>query len=647
MFVLVTKYRRSDLKTSRLIYEIAAEKSALIGNDTLWCKCLLNSAVLCNELGDFSTAGNYLRKADQLAENSGHTELQIKVLGETGRLYVFNDQPDEALNYYKRVVEKCKEPKFNNIRSVVLGNIGGIYYEKSKTETDRKIWIHQGLPYTKESFQLANKMNNLQLTINQGNNLALMYADLEIADSSLYYLNIINPLIRNDNLKSLSTYYSNLGKVRMLSGNHDEALEAYKQSLSLTMQTKAAYDEFNIYKSLSTLYEGIGQMTEALKYERKAVFLHDSLINAENFSKLAELQSLYEKEKSEGQILKLRSEQNMKDLEISRQRALARSLEFESDLQKKVSELLFQKNQMQEMEILAQSDRLEKNKLQAKADSQAIKLTLQDNAIKSDLISRQRRIGTGMLILTFILGAFAFVLHRLNQSRKRAYEQLAKTNEAIKAQSEILQHQSKTIAGFKAQMNPHFVFNALHKVQGSILSGQTEEAALQLRQMAGLMRITFDNAQRDEITLDEELTFLRNYVAFEQKNRILPFNFTTEISGDTDGLLLPPMMIQPLIENSLKHGISEMQKDAFVKLQIDARPDGKVLICVEDNGKGMSAEHHKIRNKLHALSVLQNRVELAMGNLVVENGINFKITSPVSDHHGTKTEFYLPSKYAY
>lgn len=644
---MVGPYRRSDLHASRLIYEMAAEKSATIGNDTLQCKSLLNSAVLCNELGDFEAAGKYLRKADQLAENAKHVELQIKVNGETGRMFVFNEQPDEALHYYKKVIDKCTDPKFNNIKAIVLGNIGGIFYEKSRDFEEKDMMILEGIPYTKASFFLAEKLGNTQLIINQGNNLALMYADLGKVDSSLYFLDAIKPLINEDNLKSLSTYYSNLGKVTLLQGSSESALIAYKQSLSYTMKTKAVYDEYNIYKALSVLYEKIGEVNEALMYEKKATTLHDSLVNAENFGKLAELQTRYEREKNEGQILKLHSEQNLRELQLTRQKVLAQSLAFEADQQRNEALLLSHRNEMQQLEIRQQSDRLEKGALQAKADSQAIRLTLQDNVMKSDLINRQRRIGLGMLVLTFVLGSFVFGLNHLNQSRKRAYEQLAKTNEAIKIQSEIMQQQTKTIAGFKAQMNPHFVFNALHKIQGSIFSGQTDEAALQLRQMAGLMRTTFENAHREEITLDEELTFLRNYVEFEQKNRTIPFFFSTEISGETDGLLLPPMMIQPLIENSLKHGISDLQKDGFVKLKIKARQGGRLLISVEDNGIGMAIDQTSSKKKWHALSVLENRVQLAMNDINAENEEIFKITSPVEDERGTKTEFHLPSKYAY
>jgi len=646
MFALVSQYRRSDLKASRLIYEIAAEKSSRIGNDTLLCKSFLNCGVLCNELGDFNAAGNYLRKADQLAEKSGHLELQIKVLGETGRMYVFNDQPEEALRYYIRVVEKCKEPKFNHIKSIVLGNIGGIYYEKSKTENDKHLLINKGLPYTKESFFLAEKLNNKQLLINQGNNLALMYADLSRADSSMYYLDIIKPLIQKDNLKSLSTYFSNLGKVQILQGKPQEALVAYKQSLSMTMQTYAAYDAYNIYKSLSVLYEDLGQIDQALLYEKKAGILHDSLVNAENFKKLVELQSLYEKEKSEGQIMELKANQSFQELQISKQKALSKYLAFEAELQRNQAQLFSQKNQMQALEIGRQSDRLEKNRLQSKADSLAIKLTLQDNTLKANLIKRQRYIGFGLLLTSLFLSLFATGLYALNQSRKKAYKQLADTNEAIKVQSEVMRLQTKTIAGFQAQMSPHFVFNALHKVQGSILSGRSNEAALQVREMAGLMRSTFDNANRDEIPLEEELSYLHNYLDFEQKYGSSPIAFYTETFGDIDGLLLPPMMLQPLIENSLKHGFSLEVKDAYIKLIIDARQGEKLFVCIEDNGKGI-LKLPDAYNEVHALSILKSRVALAFGHHHTVNEEVFKVVSPIKDGGGTKIEFYLPLKYAF
>ena len=104
-----------------------------------------------------------------------------------------------------------------------------------------------------------------------------------------------------------------------------------------------------------------------------------------------------------------------------------------------------------------------------------------------------------------LLGLLSFVLYRNIAARKKAYAQLEYKSQQIKEQALQLSRQAKLIAQFQSQMNPHFVYNALHNIQGLVLNEENKKANTQIQSLAQLMRKTFSNAEKDDIPLEEEI----------------------------------------------------------------------------------------------------------------------------------------------
>lgn len=180
-----------------------------------------------------------------------------------------------------------------------------------------------------------------------------------------------------------------------------------------------------------------------------------------------------------------------------------------------------------------------------------------------------------------------------------------------------------------AQLNPHFLFNSLSSIQGLINSDEIEKANQYLSGFSGLLRTTLDKGGKEVIPLSEELENLENYIHFEQ----LRFNFQYEKDIEPDLPLteinMLPLLAQPLIENSVKHGISGMGEKGILCIRL-YRVERDLLMAVKDNGKGFDVEDYKAGygvdlvqkriaayNKWHRKTKIHLTMKSAPGNTVI------------------------------
>lgn len=156
-----------------------------------------------------------------------------------------------------------------------------------------------------------------------------------------------------------------------------------------------------------------------------------------------------------------------------------------------------------------------------------------------------------------------------------------------------------------AQLNPHFLFNSLSSIQGLINNNEIEKANQYLSGFSGLLRTTLDKGRKEEIQLSEEMDNLENYIHFEQ----LRFNFQYEKDVEPDLPLdeinILPLLAQPLIENSVKHGISGMGELGILQIRIYT-VGRDLLFSVKDNGKGFDVENY---TSGYGVDLVQKRID--------------------------------------
>lgn len=206
-------------------------------------------------------------------------------------------------------------------------------------------------------------------------------------------------------------------------------------------------------------------------------------------------------------------------------------------------------------------------------------------------------------ILTTIATLMAARLVSIEASAdiQRKKEELNKANEAM-AQLEL--------ASLRSQMNPHFIFNSLNSVQKYIWENKEEDAAEYLAKFARLMRAILENSKKDGIPLKEEVQVLKIYTELEHRRSNGRFDYSIRIAEDIDidKTIIPPMLLQPFIENAIWHGLNK--KAGKGNLSISISGNRNQLICiVDDDGVGRSADVANTTGRQSmGISITQQRI---------------------------------------
>jgi LytS/YehU family sensor histidine kinase len=188
------------------------------------------------------------------------------------------------------------------------------------------------------------------------------------------------------------------------------------------------------------------------------------------------------------------------------------------------------------------------------------------------------------------------------------------------------------IKAIHAQFNPHFVFNALNSIQGLINKEDIAGANKYLSVFGQLMRNSLANSDKNLISLSEEIDILETYLKLEQ----LRFGFTykVEVSKDINvyETEIPSLLLQPLIENAIKHGISGLRENGIIDLSFK-RDSNDMLVTLTDNGKGFLLQE---KSGGYGLKLTVERIKL-MNRVLKGQSIQFEIKASL----GSPTKVYL------
>jgi len=180
--------------------------------------------------------------------------------------------------------------------------------------------------------------------------------------------------------------------------------------------------------------------------------------------------------------------------------------------------------------------------------------------------------------------AIQFALYHLvrNVQRLRLKEQQATELLAMAREQQL--------AALKAQINPHFLFNTLNSISAT-LKQDPDQAREMIAKLAAMMRYALDSSNRDAVPIREEIDFVRQYLALERHrfSDRLDAHLDVNVSKDVLDTAVPPMVLQPLVENALRHGIAPSEEGGQVRLHVTTE-NNHLRIQVEDTGVGPDVE---------------------------------------------------------
>jgi LytS/YehU family sensor histidine kinase len=183
-------------------------------------------------------------------------------------------------------------------------------------------------------------------------------------------------------------------------------------------------------------------------------------------------------------------------------------------------------------------------------------------------------------------GVFGFALHGLSSSTRFLYQHAQEQAQAAAEAREQAAHAQ--LEALRAQLHPHFLFNALNTV-ASLVRTDPERAEAVVENLSRILRRTLDRTSRSTIPLSDELDYTRAWLGIEQERHGDRLRVIWEVDPASRECAVPPMTLQPLVENSLKHGIGKRIGGGTVHIRT-ARQNGRLQIDVSDDGPGFDRE---------------------------------------------------------
>ncbi|MCI4667427.1 MAG: histidine kinase [Bacteroidia bacterium] len=250
-------------------------------------------------------------------------------------------------------------------------------------------------------------------------------------------------------------------------------------------------------------------------------------------------------------------------------------------------------------------------------------------------------------ILVIALLIFVFIRLRINRVQRQARIE----KERLIMEKSMIELEQKAL---RLQMNPHFIFHALNSINGLITLDDTRTARYYLSKFSHLMRQVLENSREGSISLATEVQTLENYLALERFSREQQFDYEIIVKEDipTEEVYIPPMIVQPFVENAIIHGVSHLiKKKGTIHVCFEQLQD-EIRCSVVDNGIGRSeAEKFKSqkneKKKSTALLVTQERLDL-LQNEGSHRESSIKIQDLVDakgDAAGTQISIIIPVVY--
>jgi tetratricopeptide (TPR) repeat protein len=412
----------------------------------------------------------------------------------------------------------------------------------------------------------------------------------------------------------LSATYNNLAILYRNMGSFNKALEYNFKSLGLNEKLESDKAIAKSYNNIAIVHEQIGNYEMAESYFKKSITTHKregSLVSSPwlGIGKLYLSQKKYTEAKSyfnQGLEVEEQSKVYFKQKEFYDKLLEIAILEqdFEGALQ-------FQQRRDSVSNLQLKKDNGEKI-LQVEKQHELFKTASELNQIK-ERNNRNRILSIGVFGILFLIMIIVYL--RIN-------------NKVLKNLQEKKDLEQKVL---RSQMNPHFIFNALSAIQNSLMDNQPLQSASYLSRFAKLIRQNFDFIQEESIPLSEELDALKNYIETQQIRFKDKFTYQIIVASDidTDEVEVPPLLLQPFVENSIEHGFKNLDRMGELSIKISRKKES-IYYQLADNGLGIQMTEKD--GKTHSTDVFLRRLKL-LGNKDEES---FKIDS---DHRGTIVSF--------
>jgi hypothetical protein len=229
------------------------------------------------------------------------------------------------------------------------------------------------------------------------------------------------------------------------------------------------------------------------------------------------------------------------------------------------------------------------------------------------------------------------------------YIRIKRVRSRLHEKAHLLQTMSELEnTALKSQMNPHFIFNCLNSIQQFVFSGDIEESNKYIAGFSRLVRMTLSNSSRKFVTVRDEVDYLSSYLLLEKMRFKEKINYELSVDPalDQSAVLIPPMLIQPFVENSLLHGLmNKVNEPGFIHIHLFSAAN-RLKIVIEDNGIGRKAAAAKKKISVYpsqGMSLVDNRIRILSRLYKTETHVQVEdLEDEAGTAKGTRVSIDLP-----
>ena len=602
-----------DEKTKQGYLDEAISLSKKTGDPKRICRSYLRLARKNDYEGDLKGAREALGKVGEQLQLFHDTKIEASYFYHTGVIDYFEGLYTDAVTNIWKALRLYEERGDSLTVASCYLNIGNCYRELDNTD--------KTLEYYLKAMTIYEKKGNVVGAAMAYGNLGNVYRSKGEPDTALSYFNRSLDINRKNNLlEEVRVDLNNIGNLYLDKGENSKAGDFFQESYDISVKLGSDRGVIFAKSNMGIVEMKSGHHSKAIQMYNEAL----ALARASNYKE--DVKDIYE-------LLSLVYEQmGRPDLALD----YRKKYEVLKDSLINVDYL----NQVKEQELKYETEKKDKQ----------IQILAKEKEIGEKEAQRQSTLNKayigGIVFVILLAGLIGYTFFQRVHSQKL----VATKNEEIREISFRRQLGELEMKALRAQINPHFLFNCMNSINKMILNGETENASLYLTKFSKLVRLILENAERTNVSLENELSLLESYIQLEElrfKGKI-GYNISVDESLEKENTFLPSMVLQPFVENAIWHGLMHKQADEKGIINIQIREENDRLLCtIEDNGVGRERaqqlrEKSVLKNKSMGMKITEERLRL-LSQERLEQLIRVTDLKDALDHAlGTRVEINIP-----
>lgn len=629
-------------------------------------------------LADYPAVIDHGNQAALLYEAVGNKRGLSYTLNNIGTAYYYQGDLPNAILFYEKSIALDKE--LNDLKGVANGlhNIGTIYadqgfYDKALQNFNESFKFKENLndssgmatyynnvgtifseqgdyPRGIESFnkclEIRTKLDQKFDKITVLSNIAAIYKYQKNYAKSLHYYDLGLALSKElKDQKEIANYLNGIGGVHLKQSNYDSALQCFEEALIINKEINSRSEIARNLNNIASIELIFNEDISALEHFNQALEISQAIgaplgqcRSLYGITKVYILRKEYQRALSfASKVENLAAKHQFLDYQRDIKESIATIHENLGNFQeaylnykeyKRLNDSLFNKENIEKITQLEYEYKYKQEIEEAK--NREYILTKAVSLTSQDLEKSQRKYYIAVILVLLIsivsIGAIFFL----------KFLQVKAENKSIKIQQKLL----------RSQMTPHFIFNSLSILQGLILSKEEKKSNAYLTHFSKLLRMTLENSRHKIVSLDSELEALNSYMSLQNLDTDPPFDYSLSLDPKVKALniQIPPMLIQPFVENAIEHAFNGQAKSKMIKVELSLK-DGQLICTISDNGIGYNSSKKETKKNKRSLAttITSERLEILSEDFKMPSSISIENRASFGDD-GTLVTLVIPYK---